>query len=285
MTENLIVSTEWLQEHLNDPNLRIVDIRGHVLPASQPTPHYFNHEDDYKKAHIPGAVFIDWVKEITDPADPRHAQIAPPERFAAAMIRHGIGENTLVVAYDDAAGMFAARLWWALNYYGHTNVVVLDGGWQKWTAENRPTTAEIPTVNAAAFRPKPNATVYRSSEQVFSKLEGSQQLIDVRTPEEFAGKSSRAQRAGHIPTALNLPRTLLIHGDGTLLSAETLRRRFASVGINENNAQDVVFYCNGGVSASFGLLALRAAGFETGSVYDGSWKDWGNDESKPIIKS
>src|SRR5215213_4402399 len=129
MSENVIVSTEWLHEHLNDQNLRIIDIRGHVLPASQPMPHYFNHEDDYRKSHIPGAVFVDWVNEITDPADPRHAQIAPPERYAEAMSRHGIGDGTLVVAYDDAAGMFAARLWWSLSYYGHTNVVVLDGGW------------------------------------------------------------------------------------------------------------------------------------------------------------
>lgn len=280
MSENVIVSTEWLHEHLNDQNLRIVDIRGHVLPAYQPLPHYFNHEPDYTKSHIPGAVFIDWVNEITDPVDPRHAQIAPPERYAEAMSRHGIGDNTLVVAYDDAAGMFAARLWWSLNYYEHTNVVVLDGGWQKWIAENRPTTAEIPTVVPATFTPKPNPMIYRNSAQVLSRLDGDQQLIDVRTPEEFAGKSSRAKRSGHIPGAVNLPRTLLIHGDGTLLSPETLRRRFASFGIGEQSP-DVVFYCNGGVSASFGLLALRAAGMN-GSVYDGSWKDWGNDDTKPI---
>src|SRR5690242_9026350 len=117
MSENVLVSTEWLQAHLNDANLRIVDIRGHVLPASQPTPHYFNHAEDYVKSHIPGAVFIDWVKEITDPNDPRHAQIAQPERYSEAMRRAGIGDETFVVAYDDAAGMFAARLWWSLNYY------------------------------------------------------------------------------------------------------------------------------------------------------------------------
>jgi thiosulfate/3-mercaptopyruvate sulfurtransferase len=141
MSENLLVTTGWLQDHLTDPNLRIVDIRGHVIPASEPLPHYFNHLDDYNKSHIPGAVFVDWVHEITDPADPRHAQIAPPERFSAAMSRAGIGSATFVVTYDDASGMFAARLWWALNYYGHHNVAVLDGGWNKWIAESRPTTA------------------------------------------------------------------------------------------------------------------------------------------------
>ena len=283
MSQDVIVSTDWLAEHLDDAKLRIVDIRGHVLPASQPTPHYFNHADDYAKSHIPGAMFVDWVKEITDPADPRHAKIAPPERYAAVMSRLGIDAESLVVAYDDAAGMFAARLWWSLNYYGHSRVAVLDGGWNKWIAEGRPTTAEIPLVKATTFNAVANPEIFRSGEQVLEHLQTSQRLLDVRTPEEFSGKSSRASRSGHIPTAVNLPRTQLIHGDGTLLSPEALRRRFASAGISEDSS-DVVFYCNGGVSASFGLLALYAAGYQRGSVYDGSWKDWGNDETKPIIE-
>ncbi|MEP7292225.1 MAG: sulfurtransferase [Chloroflexota bacterium] len=281
MSGNLVVSTEWLQAHLNDANLRIVDIRGHVLPASQPTPHYFNHAEDYAKAHIPGAVFVDWVKEITDPADPRHAQLAQPERYGEAMRQAGIGDETFVVAYDDAAGMFAARLWWSLNYYGHSQVAVLDGGWNKWIAEGRSTTVELPTITPSEFTAVAKPEIFRSGAQVLTHLEGEQQLIDVRTPEEFAGKASRAKRGGHIPGAVNLPRNLLVHGDGTLLSPEALRRRFSSAGIGEQSS-DVVFYCNGGVSSSFGLLALRAAGIEGGSVYDGSWKDWGNDENKPI---
>lgn len=281
MSENLLVTTDWLAAHLDDPQLRVIDIRGHVLPASQPLPHYFNHYDDYTKAHLPGALFVDWVREITDPADPHHAQIAPPERFAAVMSRLGIDADTLVVAYDDAGGMFAARLWWALHYYGHPNAVVLDGGWNKWIAEGRPTTAAVPEVAPTHFVPQPQPEIFRSGAQVLTHLEGAQQLIDVRTPEEFAGQASRARRGGHIPGAVNLPRALLLHADGTLLNPDALRRRFASAGISQQSS-DVVFYCNGGVSASFGLLAYRAAGLPGGSVYDGSWKDWGNDESKPI---
>ena len=281
MSEDVLVSTDWLHLHLDQPNLRLVDIRGHVLPASQPPPHYFNHHDDYTKEHVPDAVFVDWVKEITDPTDPRHAEIAPPERYAAVMRRIGVSDDTFVVAYDDASGMFAARLWWSLNYYGHPRVAVLDGGWNKWIAEGRPTTAEIPQIEPSDFHARPNRDIFRSGVQVFSHLEGAQQLIDVRSPEEFAGKASRAKRGGHIPGAVNLPRALLIHADGTMLSPEALRRRFNSAGISENST-DVVFYCNAGVSASFGLLALHAAGLQGGSVYDGSWKDWGNDENRPI---
>jgi thiosulfate/3-mercaptopyruvate sulfurtransferase len=281
MSEHLVVTTGWLQDHLTDPNLRIVDIRGHVIPASEPLPHYFNHLADYNKSHIPGAVFVDWVHEITDPADPRHAKIAPPERFAGAMSRAGIGPDTFVVTYDDASGMFAARLWWALNYYGHHNVAVLDGGWNKWIAENRQTTADIPAIIPAHFVATPDPKWIRTGDQVLQKLNTDTRLIDVRTPDEFAGKASRAKRKGHIPGAINRPRTDLVAADGTMPSPEQLRAKLASVSVDES-APEVIIYCNGGVSASYGLLAMKVAGLQNGAVYDGSWKDWGNDDSKPI---
>lgn len=281
MTTHLLVSTDWLAEHLHDPNLRIVDIRGHVLPASEPLPHYFNHYSDYVERHISGAVFIDWVEEITDPADPRHAQIAKPARFAEVMSRHGISNETMVVVYDDAGGMFAARLWWSLNYYGHHKVAVLDGGWNKWLAEGRETDAEIPFIEAAEFIAQPQPNWYRNGDDVLRQLQSETVLMDVRSLDEFEGRSSRAKRKGHIPSASNLPRNDLLAPDGTMLPIEVLRQKFAEIGIVTPNTE-VVTYCNGGVSASFGLLALRVAGFENNALYDGSWKEWGNDESKPI---
>ena len=284
--ESFLVTTDWLQVHLNDPAIRVVDIRGHVAPASDPLPHYFNHQADYARSHIPGAVFIDWVHEITDPADPRHAQVAPPERFAEVMTRNGIGDDTFVVAYDDAAGMFAARLWFILNYYGHTKVAVLDGGWTKWVAEARPVAAETPNIAPAQFTPRPQPGWIRKADQVMTAVSqpDSAVLIDVRTPQEFAGQASRAKRRGHIPGAVNLPRTALNRPNGTLLSPEDLRARFAEAGVtaDANAEMPVVTYCNGGVSASYGLLALRVAGLTNSAVYDGSWKEWGNDETRPI---
>jgi thiosulfate/3-mercaptopyruvate sulfurtransferase len=281
MLDNPLVTTEWLQAHLNDENLRIVDIRGHVLPASQPTPHYFNHRADYEVSHISGAVFIDWVLEITDPADPRHAQIAKPERYAEVMSRNGIDDKTFVVAYDDASGMFAARLWWSLNYYGHEQVAVLDGGWNKWIAEKRPVTADIPSVSPKSFIAKAHPSLYRNADAVLAKLNTATKIIDVRSPEEFRGEYARANRKGHIPGAINQPRNTLFNSDGTLHSPEQLRAQFDAIGIN-TDTPEVIVYCNGGVSASYGLLALQVAGLRNGAVYDGSWKDWGNDESKPI---
>lgn len=282
MSTPLLVSTEWLAARLHDPALRIVDIRGHVISASEPPPHYFNHRPDYEHSHIPGAVFIDWVHEITNPADPRHAQIAPPERFEAAMRRAGISTGTLVVAYDDAGGMFAARLWWALNYYGHESVAVLDGGWTKWIAESRPVQAEIPTVTAGDFTAKPTPAWFRDGAAVQAALGTTTKLVDMRGTAEFAGESSRAVRKGHIPGAVNQPRSELIGPDGALLPADQLRAKFESLGVTDETPE-VVFYCNAGVSASFGLLALRAAGITApAAMYDGSWKDWGNDPTKPI---
>jgi thiosulfate/3-mercaptopyruvate sulfurtransferase len=275
-----LVSTEWLTQHLGADNLRIVDIRGHVTPATQPPPHYFNHHDDYLRSHIPGSVFIDWVHEITDPTDPRHAQIAPPERYAAVMQRCGINRDTWVVAYDDSRGMFAARLWWSLHYYGHTRAVVLDGGWERWTAEGRPTNDVVPSYPPGDFVAVAQPDLRKTASQVEAAL-GEQVLLDMRSADEYNGKSSRAKRMGHIPTALSLPRNELTDSEGRMLPAPQLRAKFATLGYSDET-QPVTFYCNAGVSASYGLLALRAAGYAGGAVYDGSWKDWGNDDSKPI---
>ncbi len=281
MSSPLLVTTAWLADHLDDPNLRIVDIRGHVIPATEPPPHYFNHHEDYVQSHIPGAVFVDWVHEITDPDDIRHTQIAKPDRYAAVMSRIGVDENTFVVAYDDYGNMMAARLWWTLNYYGHTNAAVLDGGWGRWTAENRPTTRAVPTLQPTNFVPRINPALRRTGEEVLARLGQGQTLIDARSASEYHGQSSRAARMGHIPGALHVYRADLLSPDGTLLPPEQLRARFKAAGADETT-QDVVFYCNAGVSASFDLLAWRAAGLPGGSVYDASWKEWGNDPTKPI---
>jgi thiosulfate/3-mercaptopyruvate sulfurtransferase len=275
-----LVTTDWLADHLDNPAVRIVDIRGHVLPATEPLPHYYNHHADYLNAHIPGASFVDWVHEITDPDDPRHAKIAPPERYAAVMQRIGVNDDTFVVAYDDAGGMFAARLWWSLLYYGHEQVAVLVDGWQGWLAKGLPTTADIPEYPPGNFTARPQPYLHRTAEEVAAGI-GKLHLLDVRTPDEFAGRASRTARKGHIPTAVNLPRAELLNAQGIMLAPDLLRAKFEAVGVT-GDGSSIVTYCNGGVSASFGLLALRAAGFAAGAVYDGSWKDWSSDPDRAI---
>lgn len=279
MINQNLVTTAWLAEHIDDATLRIVDIRGKVLPATEPPPHYFSHRADYDDAHIPSAVFINWMTDIVAPNSPSN-DIAPPERYAALMGRLGIGDDTLVVAYDDAQGMFAARLWWALRYYGHEDVVVLDGGWTKWMSENRPITAEVPSIPPTIFTPRPDAGWRKTADEVANRTD-SIALVDVRSPKEFAGDASRAARKGHIPHAVNISRKSLVADDDTMRPPEELRQIFVDAGI-ALDAPDVIVYCNSGVSASYGLLALQVAGLTGGSVYDGSWKEWGNDDSRPI---
>ncbi len=271
MTVNLLVSTWWLAEHINDDNLVIVDIRGHVLPASEPPPHYFSHLDDYYLAHIPNAVFVDWTTDIVEPNSTTY-DIANPERYAELMSNLGISNDSTVIAYDDANGMFAARFWWTLNYYGHTNVAVLDGGWQKWIQEGHPTSDVVPDMQKTQFIVNRNKKVLATRADI---EQSNPSLLDVRSPAEFNGISSRAERKGHIPDAVNAPRKTFLNKNGTLKEPDALRKMLSQLNISQDT-EDVVVYCNSGVSASYGLLALRVAGIESGRVYDSSWKEWGN---------
>src|SRR5215203_2016001 len=153
-----LVTTDWLAAHLDDEKVRVVDIRGCVdktdLGGGRQKAEYLAAREEYDEAHIPGAVYVDWTSNITDPDDPVPAQIAPSERFAESVGFLGIGDDTHVVVYDHAGGQFATRLWWALTYYGHDGVSVLDGGWKKWTSEDLPSTAEVPEPDNDAATPE-----------------------------------------------------------------------------------------------------------------------------------
>ncbi len=170
-----LVSTDWLEEHLDDPELRIVDIRGYV--KSEPDGDdghqlatYTAAPEEYAEGHIPGAVFVDWTADIVDPDDPVPVQIAPPERFAKAMEAIGIGDDTRVVVVDHTGGHFATRLWWALKYYGYDQVAILDGGYQAWTAENRPMTTDLPEPREAQFTPSARPELIADATEVLEAI-------------------------------------------------------------------------------------------------------------------
>ena len=276
-----IVSAEWLEAHLKDDNLRLIDMRGKVLPPTEPPPHYISDRAAYLASHIPGAVFVDWLVDIVEPGSPSN-DIAPPAQFADLMSGLGVDESMHVVIYDDAANMFAARLRWCLRYYGHGQVSLLDGGWDKWQTQSRPVTAALPNASRRQFIPRPKSSLRATADEILSGIEnGTAQLLDVRSPAEFAGESSRAERGGHIPSAINLPRGSMLADDGTLKSSGELKAQFDALGI-ALDAPDTVLYCNSGVSACYGMLALEVAGGSGMRIYDGSWKEWGADESKPI---
>jgi thiosulfate/3-mercaptopyruvate sulfurtransferase len=283
-----LVTTDWLAAHLEDEDLRVVDIRGYVdktdLGGGRQKAEYLAAHEEYDAAHIPGAVYVDWTTDITDPDDPVSVQIAPPERFAGAMGSLGIGDDTSVVIYDHAGGQFATRLWWALTYYGHDEVFVLDGGWNKWTAEGRPTTDEIPTPQPAIFTPRERSGWRKEAEALLAAGESGALVLDARDEGQYTGAVARGEaRAGHVPGAAHLHSDSLLDPDsGTFHSEEELERRLREAGVPGDRDEPVIAYCNGGVAATVPLFALHRLGYRRLANYDGSWNEWGVREDLPV---
>ena len=284
-----LVQSGWLAEHLDDPNLRVVDVRGYVkktdLGGGRQRAEYLAAREEYDEAHIPGAVYVDWTRDITDPEDPVPVQIAPPERFGSLMGSLGIGDDTHVVVYDHAGGQFATRLWWALTFYGHDRVSVLDGGWRGWTAEGRPTTAEVPEPEPAVFTPRPRPGWRTDVEGLLAASEtGMAFVLDARDAGQYAGAVARGEgRTGRVPGAAHLHAdTLFDQESGTFLSDEELAKRVREAGVPEDKDKPVVAYCNGGVAATVPLFALHRLGYRNLANYDGSWNEWGVREDLPV---
>lgn len=288
MMPNLLVDTEWLQGNLADTSLRVVDIRGYVkktdLGCGHQKAEYLAAREEYDVAHIPGAVYVDWTSDITDPDDLVPAQIAPPDRFARLMGSLGIGDDTHVVVYDHTGGQFATRLWWALTYYGHEKVSVLDGGWKKWTAEDRPTTDEVPSPGPTTFTPRQRLDWWTDAEGVLRAGKEGVLVLDARDEGQYTGEIWRGDgRAGHIPGAVHLHADSLMDSEtGTLLSDAKLEEKLRDAGVPEDREEPIIAYCNGGVAATVPLFALRKLGYRKLSNYDGSWNEWGAREDLPV---
>ncbi len=279
MNDDPLVTTDWLAEHFTDLRIRVVDIRGRVV-TSQLEPgveqaEYRGCSDEYLTEHIPGAVYVDWPRDIIDPDDPTPVQIAGPERFAQIMAERGIGDDTHVVAVDHAGGQFATRLWWALRYYGHDNTSVLSGGFNAWKSEGRALESGPVSPPHAVFHPTARPTLRVTIDElaaIVANPEHEALVVDARDIGQYTAAKRRGPRGGRIPGAISVPRELFFDDNGRFHSLDVLKSIVADRGITPNRR--VVAYCNGGVAATVVLFNLARLSYTDFANYDGSWNEW-----------
>ncbi|MDP2053178.1 MAG: sulfurtransferase [Acidobacteriota bacterium] len=263
----LLVDTAWLAQHLTDANLRVIDLRNR----------------GYAEGHIPGAVFVDnnWIRNPKAPP----TFLPTPAEFEALMSRLGISSTTRVVAYDDRGGLYAARLWWILNHYGHANAALLDGGWNKWSAEQRPISADVPKPVAAVFTVKPGTVKVATADDVKAAInKPGVKLVDARTQGEIDGKDLRnIKRGGFIESSVP------VYWEDTMdpvtkamKPAAELVKLYRDKGILPSD--QVTVYCQVGMRASHDIFTLALIGHDLTKLanYYGAWEEWGNRDDTPI---
>ena len=271
------VEIEWLAERRGDPRVRCIDARSvpHGGTVAMPS-----GREQYAAGHIPGAVHLDYADDLSDPATPYAARVAPSELFAKVMGEHGIGDDTIVIAYDAGTIPFAARIVWMLRYYGHDEAYVLAGGYPAWMAAGYPVKTDVPNMTPATFTPRPRRQLRATRDEVLAIAEGRSavQLVETQRDQTYA------QRDRDIKGAVRLSGNQLLEDarGGRIADRATLDRLVREAGLDPH-ARTVVS-CGSGVSASGAWLALREAGFDDVAVYDGSWMEWEHDALSTVAK-
>ncbi len=273
---DVLVETQWVEDHLDDDSIRIVEVD--------------ENPGLYAEAHIPGAIGFDWKRDLQDQVK---RDFLGPEEFGALFGSRGISNDHTIVLYGDRNNWFAAYTYWYLKYYGHHNVKLVNGPREKWIAEGRATSTDVPQHAATTFAAQPGDDSIRAKrDEVHAALEDGRSLVDVRSPQEFSGEliamagyeQEGAQRGGHIPGAASVPWAQAVTEDGTFKSADDLRELYTSKGVL-GKADEVIAYCRiGERSAHTWFVLHELLGEQNVKNYDGSWTEWGNLVDVPIEK-
>jgi thiosulfate/3-mercaptopyruvate sulfurtransferase len=266
-----LVSTQWVADHLTDPNVRLIEVD--VDTAA------------YGQGHVQGAVGVNWTTQLGDPV---RRDIPSKEAWSKLLSDAGVGPSTRIIFYGDNNNWFAAFAYWVSKIYGHQNAALMNGGRKKWELEQRPFTTDAPTQQATSYQASDADLKYRAFlKDVLNRAPGTA-LVDVRSPAEFSGEviappgmTETAQRGGHVPGAANIPWAQAANEDGTFKSPEELKTLYANKGVTSD--KDVIAYCRIGERSSFSWFVLKELlGFQNAKNYDGSWTEYGSVIGVPI---
>src|SRR3954453_5102153 len=278
-----LVETDWLEQNLNNPKGVVLDCTTHLIPNPEITYDVVPGREDFEKGHIKGAQFCDVSRDVSDTSHKFRFMRQEPAAFAAAMRRFGISDDTKVILYSTTSPQWASRVWWLLREFGHDNAAVLNGGWQKWSRENRPSETGAGTARAEGnFTVKPVRHLMADKDEVKAAI-GDGAVCTLNALAEAQHKASGGNtygRPGRIAGSVNVPAAhLLDPATNTFLPADELRRKFDAVGAMD---RQVIVYCGGGIAATADALALTMLGHTKVKVYDASMSEWAKDDSLPM---
>ena len=272
-----LVSTDWLEQNLARPDLRIIDCTWFMPDAGR------DAKAEHDALHIPRAVYFD-IDDIADTDRDLPHMLPSPAKFSSRVRKLGIGDGLTIVAYDNNNFYASARAWWMFRVMGHEDIKVLDGGFAKWQAEGRHMDDLPDRRNVRHFTPRANTLLVRDLDQIRGNLTSRrEQVVDTRSAERFAGTVAEPRpglKAGHIPGAKNVPASSLVAADGTMKDSRALEAIFVEAGVDLG--QPITTSCGSGVSAAVANLALARIGKHDTALYDGSWTEWGSQPDTPI---